>query len=122
MVERERLSNAYVDMLGRLAELRLRSGRPREGVRACYRILEKDRCHEDAHRLLMRCYAGLGMRGRAIRQYRLCEEALVRSYGVEPSPETLSLYRSLLQDGGGSGRMSTRGPASPHGSGSGPRT
>ncbi|MGH3147659.1 MAG: AfsR/SARP family transcriptional regulator [Rubrobacter sp.] len=98
MVERERLSNAYVDMLGRLADHYMQSERPQESIGACYRVLEKDRCHEDSHRLLMRCYAGLGLRGRALRQYRLCEEVLEREYGVEPSPETQILYEGLLRD------------------------
>jgi DNA-binding SARP family transcriptional activator len=100
MVERERLSNAYVDMLDRLAAHYMETGQLRECARACYQVLEKDRCHEDTYRLLMRCYARLGMRGRALRQYRLCEKTLGREYGTAPSPETRSLHRSLLEDEG----------------------
>ncbi|HKH10380.1 MAG TPA: BTAD domain-containing putative transcriptional regulator [Rubrobacter sp.] len=96
MVERERLSNAYVDMLGRLAAHYAESGRPRECIGACYRILEKDRCHEDSHRLLMRCYVQLGRRGGAVRQYRMCERILSREYGTAPSPETRNLFLGLL--------------------------
>src|SRR3712207_9214319 len=73
MVERERLSNAYVDMLDRLAANYAAGGRLREGIDACYRAREKDRCHADRHRLLMTCYARMGQRDRAVRQYRLCE-------------------------------------------------
>jgi DNA-binding SARP family transcriptional activator len=98
MVERERLSSAYVDMLGRLASHHAGAGRHQEAVGACYRILEKDRCHEGAHRLLMGCYAKLDQRGRALGQYRLCEEALGRSYGFAPSVETQALYGRLLKD------------------------
>ena len=98
MVERERLSNAYVDMLDRLAVHYLQSGQLRESVRACYQVLEKDRSHEDSHRLLMRCYVELGQRGRALRQYRLCERILAQEYGTAPSPETRSLYGELLGD------------------------
>lgn len=95
MVERERLANAYVDMLVRLAVYYLESGQPRESARCCYRALEKDRCHENSHRLLMRCYARLGQRGRALRQYRLCERFLGQEYGTVPSPETKSLRQSI---------------------------
>jgi DNA-binding SARP family transcriptional activator len=95
MVERERLSNAYVDMMDRLAAYHLDADRPREGIRTCYQVLEKDRCNEDAHRLLMRCYARLGLRSRALHQYRLCEEALGREYGLSPAPETLALRGSI---------------------------
>jgi LuxR family maltose regulon positive regulatory protein len=98
MVERERLANAYVDMLGRLAVHYMESEHYQEAIGACYRLLEKDRCHEDSYRVLMRCYVSLGLRGRALRQYRLCEEILLQEYGTAPSPETHSLYRSLLRD------------------------
>ena len=100
MVERERLSNAYVDMLGRLAAHYVENGRPQEGIGACYRILEKDRCHEESYRLLMRCYALLGLRAGALRQYDLCERTLEQVYGMSPSPETHALYERLLGDEG----------------------
>ncbi len=96
MVERERLSNAYVDMLSRLAVHYYETEQYQESIRVCYRILEKDRCHEESYRLLMRCYGSLGLRGRAMRHYRLCEEILLQEYGTVPSPETEALYRSLL--------------------------
>jgi DNA-binding SARP family transcriptional activator len=98
MVERERLSNAYMDMLGRLAVHYMETGQYQESIRGCYRVLEKDRCHEDSYRLLMRCYARLGLRGRAMHQYRICKQILGQVYGTSPSPETKTLYASLLRD------------------------
>jgi DNA-binding SARP family transcriptional activator len=98
MVERERLSNAYMDMLGRLAVHYMETGQYQESIRGCYRVLEKDRCHEDSYRLLMRCYARLGLRGRALHQYRMCQQILGQEYGTSPSPETRALYTSLLRD------------------------
>ena len=98
MVERERLTNAYVDMLSRLALYYLECGHYQRSIRVCYRLLEKDRCHEDSYRLLMRCYMSLGLRGRALHHYRLCEEVLAQEYGTAPSSETRSLYSSLLGD------------------------
>src|SRR3712207_1934978 len=95
MVERERLSNAYIDMLGRLAEYYHRTNQHQESIRACYRILEKDRCHEESYRALMRSYSCLGLRGRALRQYRLCERILRQEYGSAPSAETQALYRNI---------------------------
>jgi DNA-binding SARP family transcriptional activator len=106
MVERERLSNAHVEMLDRLAVYYMERGQLRESVRACYEVLEKDRCHEDSHRLLMSCYVGLGQRGRALRQYRLCERILAQEYGTAPSPEIQDLYRAIMGDEGG---MRSRG-------------
>jgi len=95
MVERERHSNAYIDVLSRLTVHYMETGQHQECIRACYRVLEKDRCHEDSYRLLMRCYTRLGLRGRALRQYRLCEKILGQEYGTIPSPETRALYRSI---------------------------
>ncbi|HEX6711527.1 MAG TPA: BTAD domain-containing putative transcriptional regulator, partial [Rubrobacter sp.] len=98
MVERERLSNAYMDILGRLAIHYMEVEQHQESIRTCYRVLEKDRCHEDSYRLLMRCYSRLGLRARALHQYRMCEQILGQEYGTSPSPETRSLYTSLLRD------------------------
>jgi len=98
MVERERLANAYIDILGRLAVHYMEVEQHQESIRACYRVLEKDRCHEDSYRLLMQCYARLGLRARALHQYRMCEQILGQEYGTSPSPETRSLYLKLLRD------------------------
>lgn len=99
MVERERLANAYMDMLGRLAGYYVETGQLQECIRACYRVLEKDRCHEGSYRMLMRCHLSLGRRGRALHHYRLYEQTL-REYGTGPSPEIQALYKSLSKDGG----------------------
>jgi LuxR family maltose regulon positive regulatory protein len=96
MVERERLLNAYVDMLWRLADYYTESGQPRECIRTCYRLLEKERCHEESYRLLMRSYLSLGLRDRALHHYRLCAEALEQAYDTVPSSETKALHRSIL--------------------------
>jgi DNA-binding SARP family transcriptional activator len=99
MIERERLLDAYTDLLGRLAGRYLEADWLREGVRTCYRILEKDRCDEDAHRLLMECFVRFGQRARALRQYRLCEQVLRHECDMAPSPEIRALYVSILKDG-----------------------
>lgn len=96
MIERERLTNAYVDVLDRLAERYARTGRVREAIRTCQRILEKDPCHEHSHRRLMVYYVRLGLRGRALHQYRLCRRILIHTCEMEPSPETEALYASLF--------------------------
>ena len=96
MIERERLTNAYVDALDRLADHHAENGRLREAIRRCHRILEKDPCHERTHRRLMEYYVRLGLRGRALLQYRLCCTILEHACEMEPSPETVSLYNRLL--------------------------
>jgi len=98
-VERQRLSDSYTDLLRRLAVRYMETGQPQESVRTCYRALEKDRCDEDTHRLLMECFVRCGQRARALRQYRLCEGALGHEHGTMPSPETRALYASILKNG-----------------------
>ncbi|MDQ3568913.1 MAG: winged helix-turn-helix domain-containing protein [Actinomycetota bacterium] len=97
MIERERLSNAYIDVLCRLASHYIETEQFQECIRACYLVLEKDRCHENSHRLLMESYARLGLRALALRQYRLCERVLDLEYGLKPSPETQALHGSFLK-------------------------
>ena len=96
MIERERLTNAYVDALDRLADHHAEHGRLRDAILMCHRALEKDPCHEHAHRRLMEYYVRLGLRGRALHQYRLCCTILEHACEMEPSPETVSLYNRLL--------------------------
>lgn len=99
MIERERLTSAYVDIADRLASHYAQTGQVRESIRTCYRVLDKDCCHEDTYRRLMRCYARLGLRDRALHQYRLCERMLRHRYATAPSPVTEALYKSLLRGG-----------------------
>ena len=89
-----------MDMSRRLAAHYIEGGRLREGVRTCYRVLKKDRSDEDAHGLLTECFVRLGQRGRALRQYRLCEQALRDAYDVPPSPGTWALFACILDNGG----------------------
>lgn len=99
MIERERLANAYVDMLGRLGDHYADAGDLQEAIEVLYQLLRKDPFHEASYRALMRCYADLGLRSRAIEQYELCERALGRLYGSSPEPETRALAESLRRGG-----------------------
>jgi len=66
--------------------------------RICQRIIELDRCHEQAHRRLMRCYLRRGERVLAIRQYHTCLEALRTEADVAPTRETQSLFDSIVRE------------------------
>jgi DNA-binding SARP family transcriptional activator len=61
------------------------------------RLLELDPLQEGVHRTLMRLYSRIGRFGSAIRQYELCSQRLKQALGVEPSPETTTLYRGIGQ-------------------------
>jgi two-component SAPR family response regulator len=96
MVERERLSNAYMAMLERLAVYYKQTEQLRESIRICYQILDKDRSHENSHLLLAEVYALLRSYGRALHQYRLFKGILKSTHGTEPSVETEERFKKVL--------------------------
>jgi DNA-binding SARP family transcriptional activator len=60
---------------------------------------------------MMHCYASLGLRIRALEQYRLCQKVLRHTFGINPSSETQILYREII-----SNRAANPGPTSESGS------
>jgi DNA-binding SARP family transcriptional activator len=95
VLTRETLRVKYLDLLGRLARLLLKHDRIGDCIDSAQRILNQDACSEDAHRLLMRCYARQGRAHQARRQFDLCRRSLRDTMDVDPSPATIDLYRSL---------------------------
>ena len=97
MIERERLTGAYVSLLDRLSDFYTDDGQLQKSLSICYRILEKDPYHEEVYRRLMRCYSRLGLRSRAAQQYELCRRMLGRLTGMAPTEDTQVLYRRVLR-------------------------
>ena len=67
-----------------------------EALVRAQKILDKDSCHEEAYRRLIRCYVRLGQRHRAQQWYNLCVATLKRELDSMPDRETISLYHQLL--------------------------
>jgi DNA-binding SARP family transcriptional activator len=97
MIERQRFANTYVDVLHRLSDYYADTEQYSKCIEACYKILKKDAYYEAAHRLLMSCYARLGMRTQALQQYRLYERMLRRAFNAEPAVDTRALYREITR-------------------------
>jgi LuxR family maltose regulon positive regulatory protein len=95
--ERERLWRMQVDALLTLVSLYLEIGDYVMALDFCHKILREDRCLEEAHRLAMRAYAALGNRAAVKRQYDECCWALRQDVDSEPSPQTKSLYKTLIE-------------------------
>ncbi|NJP97030.1 hypothetical protein HCN51_47705 [Nonomuraea sp. FMUSA5-5] len=93
--ERERLSTAYVDLLDGLASLYLAEGAYAKCVDTCRRVLARDSCREQTHRLLMRCHARQNQPHKALAQYETCRRELDAVLGMTPSPETHALFESV---------------------------
>ena len=104
---RERLRKTACETAARLARLLNQANRHQDCVAILNRLLAIDRAHEPAHLDLMRLLAKLGRRSDALRQYRICTEALERELGAEPSLETQQLYSQLQRDGAGPGTPSS---------------
>ena len=89
--ERERLRETYTHVARRLAVGYIERQEYSAAIVLCQKELSLDRCDEDAHRHLMRCYDAQGQRHLALRQFRACVEALRADFNLAPSPETVAL-------------------------------
>jgi DNA-binding SARP family transcriptional activator len=92
LIERERLRARYLNVRAWLAEYHFAGGDGAETVHHALALLSTEPCREDAHRLLMRCYAREGRRAEALRQYKLCQMILRDEFDVAPEPRTTELY------------------------------
>jgi len=99
LLSREALRVRYLDVLDRLAALHLERGEYGSCVTIAQFILQQDPCREDAHRLLMRCYARQQRHQEAARQFELCARTLAAQLGNGPSQATVELHRSLHLNG-----------------------
>ncbi|MEZ4615902.1 MAG: BTAD domain-containing putative transcriptional regulator [Caldilineaceae bacterium] len=61
------------------------------------RHLAIDELAEDAHRRLIACYAAVGERSTALRQYEHCVDLLQRELDVAPMAETVALHQAVLR-------------------------
>jgi DNA-binding SARP family transcriptional activator len=95
VLDRERLRIAYLEILDRLSQIYFSQERYAACITVCQLMLRRDRCREDAHCLLMRCYSLQGQYHLALRQYQLCVEALDIELDVEPAEETTKLYEQI---------------------------
>ena len=95
---RDRLRKTACDAATRLASTMIEDGRLQEAVSVLDDLIAVDPADENAHRELMKAYAAMGNRAKALRQYQRCLEALEKELGVTPDVETRALCREL-QDG-----------------------
>jgi len=90
--ERERLQVLYLRAAEWLARHAANQEDYEKAIHLCDRILARDPCWEEAHRLLMVSYYRSGNRAMAMRTYDKCVQALAAELGVQPMPATQLLY------------------------------
>ena len=94
---RQSLQDRFVALLHRLRSHHFENGEFEACIAVTTRMLDVDRCDEDAHRLLMRCYSRMGHAHLALRQYHFCVDALARELNLIPSPQTVALFQQIRQ-------------------------
>jgi TolB-like protein len=92
---RARLRDLACEGFQRLAEGLAERGRPEEAIDQLKARLALDPACEQAHRWTMELLASSGRRSDALRQFRICTDALERELGAEPSAETVEVYERI---------------------------
>lgn len=97
LLPRESLRLTYIDALDRVGRIQFRMGKLDDCITTGLRMLAVDPCREDAHRLLMRCYAAQGRTYQALRQYDFCCRVLQATLETGPTAQTTQVYRAIRE-------------------------
>jgi DNA-binding SARP family transcriptional activator/predicted ATPase len=95
LFERERLRDHLIQTLQALVAWYNQRGDCPAGIACARQLLAVEPWSEEAHRGLMQLLARGGQRGAALAQYDTCRRVLREELGIEPTPETTSLYWRL---------------------------
>jgi DNA-binding SARP family transcriptional activator len=95
MERREELGRRHQQALLSLGGLLLEGGRHEQAAEIYRKAISEDGYLEGAHRGLMRSYALMRERGRALEHYRSLVGVLEEGLGTTPAPETRALYEEL---------------------------
>jgi DNA-binding SARP family transcriptional activator len=93
---RERLKSKFMRSLTWLGSYWQKSKEWEKAIDSYLRGLEIDDLAEELYRELMACYQRLGRRAEAISIYQRCRKTLSATLGIEPSPHTEEIYRSIM--------------------------
>lgn len=110
---RTTLRELFLSALLELARLREDRREHVAAIAALRRAVAEESTHEEAQRALMRLYALVGQRHRALRQYQQLRAALDRELGVTPDTATEQLYRDILAGNFPTPASTTTGPTEP---------
>ena len=98
LMERQRLRDLAREALAALLTRHMADGAHDQAAAVARRLVALDPLREDAHRALMRIYAGQGQTALALKQYQNCRDRLQAELGVKPEAETERLYQSIHQN------------------------
>jgi len=92
---RERLRGMYLRAIRRSGEQFEIVANYETAANLYHKGLETDPLAEEIYRRLMKCHNAAGRRGEAISVYKRCKKILYSVLGIDPTPETEAVYRSL---------------------------
>jgi DNA-binding SARP family transcriptional activator len=95
-LERERLRERYLNALTQLAECQANQGDYERAIASLRRVLTRDPGREPVYRTLMRYYILAGNTVAALKSFEQLRGYLQDELNVEPSPQTVTLYQSIL--------------------------
>ncbi len=105
VLERERVQALFENKMMQLMEALCREQRWSTVLEWGERWIVLGHTPEPAYRALMMAYAALGDRSKVAATFERCRAALEQELGVEPSPETQAMYRTLRRERRGEGRL-----------------
>lgn len=95
LAQRVRYRELALHTLHTLVEHYLAQGQYGRTIDQATRLLALDAWREETHRQLMLALVRSGQRSAALAQYENCRRLLKQELGVEPSPETTTLYQRI---------------------------
>jgi DNA-binding SARP family transcriptional activator len=96
LIAREKYHQQFMIAAENLINLYLKAGKYTQAVALSNRALEEDMYNEVIHRSAMVAYSALDDRSAVARQFEKCRNALMKELQIEPSPQTVNLYNSLM--------------------------
>lgn len=98
LMKRELLERSFLRCLGQLMASLMQRRAYEEAATFGQEILQRDPLREEVHRAVMRCYWKIGQRARAVRQFQRCARLLQTELHILPMPETIALYRFIVEE------------------------
>jgi DNA-binding SARP family transcriptional activator len=95
---RERLRSKFLRAIGKLGRLYEQKGEREKAVELYQIGLEVDGLAEQFYQRLMLCHYASGRKAEALAVYARCSETLTKILGIEPSPQTRTIYEALRRE------------------------
>jgi DNA-binding SARP family transcriptional activator len=95
---REKLKIRFIQLVVRLCEYYEGTGQWDKAAVYCGKGLEIDNLAEEFYQRLMTCYMRLGKNADALSVYQRCCRVLHAAMGIEPSPKTVAIYRTITEN------------------------